>query len=70
MVNPVAKTMESRISMDRCEKAAMSSSFQPALSRRTWSCRGKEVKCGMCLAQSTSWKSCLLVAWQIFETAF
>ena len=34
----------------------------PALRSITWSVIGSEVKCGICLAHSTSWTSCLSVA--------
>lgn len=70
IVRPVANTMPSLDSMERCENAAMSNSFQPALNKSTWSCIGSEVKWGICFAQSTSWNSCLLVAWQKFVTGF
>lgn len=62
--------MPSLDSMDLWENPAMSNSFQPARRSNTWSWTGREVKWGICLAQSTSWKSCLLVAWQMLVTGF
>lgn len=69
-VVPVAKTIPSFTSMERWEKAAISNSFQPALSRSTWSSSGNDVKWGMCFAHATSWNSCLFVALQMCDIAF
>lgn len=67
---PDARTIPSFSSMERWEKAAISNSFQPALSRSTWSSSGNDVKCGMCLAHETSWNSCLFVAVHRFDIVF
>lgn len=66
----IVRTILSFTSMERWEKAAISNSFQPFLRRHTWSSRGNEVKCGMCLAQETSCNSCLTVVLQMWVKVF